>query len=353
MPKLDRLVSNSYPLKQGDGSDVPLHRWMEGFLWPKVKESWRVCDIIFPGSHNSGSACYSGVGAQWGACQKQSVYQQLCLGIRFLDVRVADDVEKNGTLWVSHRFKSCPLEVVLQDLKRFMDENPQEIVGLRIEKDYDRKLSQHGVNVLDATLSQRFGTSIIDAAGAKDFTINELLSQNRRLLLCPRSIDLKKTVRDPCKLFPSWMSTRTDNPNQVLPHAVTYMTGRHDSIPHNGSNFTMLEVIVTPSAGLIWRNAFSSLQSVSRKVHHDLLSNDYILDIANCCVNKRPCNVIACDFVNDSIVKRIILLNLAIHQSQAMCQAATSFETAIESPTPSMPAMLSRSNMLTTDSFRS
>lgn len=62
-------------------------------------------EIAIPGTHNSGTRDFPGIGAAYSICQTADVRQQLDAGIRYLDFRVCDDVEgKNGELWVSHTY---------------------------------------------------------------------------------------------------------------------------------------------------------------------------------------------------------------------------------------------------------
>eukprot|EP01057_Protomagalhaensia_wolfi_P006119 Protomagalhaensia_wolfi_Nauph_80__6118@NODE_87_length_3843_cov_136_166404_g66_i0_p2_GENE_NODE_87_length_3843_cov_136_166404_g66_i0NODE_87_length_3843_cov_136_166404_g66_i0_p2_ORF_typecomplete_len226_score13_80PIPLCX/PF00388_19/1_4e09Varsurf_PPLC/PF03490_13/0_0036_NODE_87_length_3843_cov_136_166404_g66_i08061483 len=136
---------------EAEASDVviPLGDWMDRCLWPRVQDHWRVGDIVFPGSHNSGSALYRGVGPQWGACQKASVLQQLEMGVRFLDLRVADDVDSAKRLWICHTFRSCLLSNVLDDIQTFLKAHFREFIGIRIEKDAERTLSEQGEQLLN------------------------------------------------------------------------------------------------------------------------------------------------------------------------------------------------------------
>eukprot|EP01057_Protomagalhaensia_wolfi_P000667 Protomagalhaensia_wolfi_Nauph_80__666@NODE_137_length_3488_cov_155_320673_g66_i1_p1_GENE_NODE_137_length_3488_cov_155_320673_g66_i1NODE_137_length_3488_cov_155_320673_g66_i1_p1_ORF_typecomplete_len331_score33_40PIPLCX/PF00388_19/6_7e12Varsurf_PPLC/PF03490_13/0_0062_NODE_137_length_3488_cov_155_320673_g66_i13641356 len=294
---------------EAEASDVviPLGDWMDRCLWPRVQDHWRVGDIVFPGSHNSGSALYRGVGPQWGACQKASVLQQLEMGVRFLDLRVADDVDSAKRLWICHTFRSCLLSNVLDDIQTFLKAHFREFIGIRIEKDAERTLSEQGEQLLNATLKKYFQTQIIDRKSASELTINELLKKDRRVLLCPRN-GLSFWV--PCvALHPSWSLTRTDDPHQVITRAIQYLNGPHQHIPTEGT-FTMLELIVTPSKKLIQRKLFSSLNRLTRSIHEEFLHHDYWKG-QQALLQHRRCNVISYDFVNQSVTRRIIQINLS------------------------------------------
>jgi hypothetical protein len=63
--------------------------------------------------------------AGWAKAQRKSIYDQLCDGIRYFDLRVA---YMDGELVIAHGMVSCTMDEVLDDIKRFTDEHPREIV---------------------------------------------------------------------------------------------------------------------------------------------------------------------------------------------------------------------------------
>jgi hypothetical protein len=166
-----------------DGFDP--RRWMEQ-LSDAMGGNMVLRTMVLPGSHDAGTygilefsplaLDYEGwiipylddVGAvaQWSRAQDGPVYDQLCAGVRYLDLRVSNGVyvtsaktgeqivyigpddpipEENGVpvpnvvrreMWICHSLTSVPVDAVLADVARFMAENPREVVLLNFQHFY-------------------------------------------------------------------------------------------------------------------------------------------------------------------------------------------------------------------------
>ncbi|CAM9521282.1 unnamed protein product [Chrysoparadoxa australica] len=103
-------------------------------------------ELFIPATHNSGTQrfeqssclCLTGAARLWARCQRLSIYEQLNAGVRFLDLRVAQ--EGDGPCWISHSFNACLLEDALADIARFVRERPSEVVVVAAVKDYIRSV---------------------------------------------------------------------------------------------------------------------------------------------------------------------------------------------------------------------
>ncbi|KAJ8765098.1 hypothetical protein K2173_010581 [Erythroxylum novogranatense] len=103
--------------------------WMAGVNPEKL----HINQIVWPGTHDSatnriGIPCVSRPFAQ---CQSLSIYRQLCLGTRVLDVRVQEDRRVcHGIL------KTYSIDVVINDVKKFLAETQSEIIILEIRTEF-------------------------------------------------------------------------------------------------------------------------------------------------------------------------------------------------------------------------
>ncbi|MBE6795499.1 MAG: phosphatidylinositol-specific phospholipase C domain-containing protein [Ruminococcaceae bacterium] len=108
--------------------------WME-----KIDDNTIISDINLPGTHNS-CAKKADFGF-FSNCQSKTVYEQLCAGVRFLDIRV----EKKGDALIAvHAIANCRspennealrLDTVLDDCKKFLCENPSETILFSFKRD--------------------------------------------------------------------------------------------------------------------------------------------------------------------------------------------------------------------------
>lgn len=85
--------------------------------------------IVWPGTHDSatnkiGIPCITRPFAQ---CQSLSIYQQLVLGTRVIDIRVQEDRKVCHGVLVTYS-----IDVVIKDLKKFLSETQSEIIILEV-----------------------------------------------------------------------------------------------------------------------------------------------------------------------------------------------------------------------------
>lgn len=97
--------------------------------WMKyLSDDALLTDVVIPGSHDAGSA-----EMMWMAeTQNLYIYDQLNSGTRYIDLRVN---LKKGEYYICHSIiNGQKLERVLQDVNRFLDENPSEVLLLDFQK---------------------------------------------------------------------------------------------------------------------------------------------------------------------------------------------------------------------------
>ena len=100
----------------------------------------KISEINIPGTHNS---CAKKVQySYFSKCHDLSIYEQLEIGVRFLDVRIEKDGKKLKTVhsiadcYAPHaKKKKLLLDYVLDDCKNFLKSNPSETIILCIKRD--------------------------------------------------------------------------------------------------------------------------------------------------------------------------------------------------------------------------
>ncbi len=128
--KLFKIPLNSY-YKIKDASDFDTTQtscWMKN-----LKDEAVISDIVIPGSHDSSTYSMSpnngnNLIAKAAQTQDMTVYGQLKLGARSLDIRGSDVF---GKIVTNHGVvNGCELSEVLNDILKFSEENPTEVVIL-------------------------------------------------------------------------------------------------------------------------------------------------------------------------------------------------------------------------------
>ncbi|CAL2279605.1 unnamed protein product [Prunus armeniaca] len=124
-------------LHQSCGEDFPAcalrptdrKNWMAGLNPEKI----HIHKILWPGTHDSatnkiGFPCIT---RPFARCQTLSIYQQLVIGTRVLDIRVQKDRRVCHGILVTYS-----IDVVIRDIKKFLSETKSEIILLEIRTEY-------------------------------------------------------------------------------------------------------------------------------------------------------------------------------------------------------------------------
>ncbi|CAM0952684.1 unnamed protein product [Alopecurus aequalis] len=114
------------------GSD---HRPADRKTWMSElgPERLRVHQVVWPGSHDSATNKIGipFITRPFAQCQSLSVYEQLCVGCRLIDVRVQEERRVcHGVL------ATYSVDVVLADVKRFLAETTSELVVLEVRTEF-------------------------------------------------------------------------------------------------------------------------------------------------------------------------------------------------------------------------
>ncbi|MBR6784881.1 MAG: hypothetical protein IKM25_01365 [Clostridia bacterium] len=88
-----------------------------------IKDDAKITRIAMPGSHNSPTMAMN----KFACCQKGTVYEQFCYGLRMFDIRLK--VNKKGELIAAHGvMNGVPAERVFLDLKKIIEETNEFII---------------------------------------------------------------------------------------------------------------------------------------------------------------------------------------------------------------------------------
>ncbi|KAJ4966680.1 hypothetical protein NE237_018529 [Protea cynaroides] len=124
---LQQKSGNRFP-----GSDYhPSDRknWMNGLDPQKIP----INKIIWPGTHDSATneIGIPDITRPFAQCQSLSIYDQLVLGTRVLDIRVQEDRRVCHGILLSYN-----IDVVINDIKKFLSETSSEIIILEIRTEF-------------------------------------------------------------------------------------------------------------------------------------------------------------------------------------------------------------------------
>ncbi|CAD5782507.1 phosphatidylinositol-specific phospholipase C [Escherichia coli O120:H1] len=98
----------------------------------KLPDNLGLEKVSIPGTHDSGSL----YGGDMVRTQSKSIYSQLQSGIRFLDIRLRH-IDNVMAIHHSFVYQHMGFGDVLNQLEKFLNENPSEFVLVRVKEDYD------------------------------------------------------------------------------------------------------------------------------------------------------------------------------------------------------------------------
>ncbi len=161
-----------------------------------LNKSVMMMNIFLPGSHDSGAYkmlfCYK----NWARTQELSIYDQLCIGTRYLDIRLTNI---GGVYYVMHRFKYMPFTEVAEDINKFVNET-DEIVLMGVKEDVTNRVEYDDffrlfVNTLDGSL-RKYTTTF-----RADMTLGDIYSGSNRVFV----------LENGSTLYNIWPNTLSEN----------------------------------------------------------------------------------------------------------------------------------------------
>ncbi|WP_153766862.1 hypothetical protein [Endozoicomonas sp. OPT23] len=163
--------------------------------------------ICIPGSHDSGTyaiSTYSGLDPEmdealkgifdiagnalalpikdivkaWSITQTLNTYNQLKSGIRYLDIRAR---MVNGTLYTAHGLLGATIADMLDEIRRFLDEHPKEVVIFDIQELLG--MSQQDIDQLYTLLNKYFAGQIAPSNMTSSTPISDFQEKGVQLIV--------------------------------------------------------------------------------------------------------------------------------------------------------------------------
>lgn len=176
--------------------------WMKE-LSPYIKNS-TMNNIILPGTHDSGTSSAassssfspdatdvikkinwmgSGTVAGLARTQDKNIGQQLQLGVRYFDLRVAPNPDCNNELYFVHSKYGDSVSSSIKDVKSFLDKHDGEVVVLDFQHFYN--MNEENYNELMKLLKDNLGEYLAPATSStlNGKTLKRLCDKNQRVIV--------------------------------------------------------------------------------------------------------------------------------------------------------------------------
>ena len=237
--------------------------------------------------------------SNWSLTQSLSTTDQLKVGIRYFDLRIASKKNCDGCFYV-HGLYGDSIEKIMKDIKIFLDDHPKEIVLLDLNHFYS----------LDEFKHKQFLSLILEILGYKmvpfidrdSVTLDMLWENNLQVIVFYHNDIVKEYAQFwPGYQIPSpWPNTmsRTD--------LVSKLDIAYDETRKKKNSFFVFQGVLTPTTSHVIAHLNGSLKN-------DLASKasmPYVKWIKTKQAGKNGINVCIMDFVEDSdYIKTVIDLN--------------------------------------------
>ncbi|XP_040563649.1 PI-PLC X domain-containing protein 3 [Lepeophtheirus salmonis] len=296
---------------------VDRSNWM-GELSENVRESVILSKLSIPGTHNSFTYSLnktSAIGPDspewlqslgkylpivrpyfflWSRCQNLDVNNQLMVGVRYFDIRLA--VKSKREIRVIHALYGDEISPLLQKIRDFLQIHKDEVVILDFQHMYAFKEEHH--NQLEALIDVTFGKWICPHSVAKEqLTLNFLKSKDIRVIVIYPGNRRHYWSRSDC-LNP-W-------PNTVSPKKM--LSFLNERLPLRDPNILYVsQGILTPDGSFILKHLLSSLRKALAPLASSAIVDSWLPIV-------KTNNIVIIDYIVDypSFIDSILRKN-AVH----------------------------------------
>ena len=199
-----------------------------------------IFDLAIPGTHHSAfipekSFLFSFFHSKI-QCQERSIEEQLNSGIRFLDIRITNDSGSNEIV-ISHYLRSkITLRKVLEEVRKFLQQNPSELVILLIREDWDAPLTAEETQIAQTIVKETIGQKIIPGKYISRSFKN--LLKKGQIIVSGLEIE-KNLLNTPFQL--SWYQTKGRNSEEMLERTAEFLKTTN----HKDGRLKILDLIIT------------------------------------------------------------------------------------------------------------
>ncbi|XP_017095666.2 PI-PLC X domain-containing protein 2 isoform X1 [Drosophila bipectinata] len=254
--------------------------WMRD-LAPELRDL-SIINLAIPGSHNSMTYGISGkskiapdaepairrwhrffpcIVRRWCKTQACGVLEQLQAGVRYFDLRIA---QEDGKFYYCHGVFAMEVFEPLLELRQFLETHPEEVVILDLQHFYALTVAHH--QQLHKELIQFFGQLLYSTVDGplNDCSLNRCLQLRRQVVIIYRRCPIPL----PLRFWPSF-AWPTPWPNKASVKKLQSFL--EDSLlsrqPHQGY---VSQCLITPTGRYIAFRFFLTLKSTAKKVDKKL-----------------------------------------------------------------------------------
>ncbi|WP_281645154.1 phosphatidylinositol-specific phospholipase C domain-containing protein [Parendozoicomonas sp. Alg238-R29] len=233
--------------------------------------------------------------ALWAKNQDLNVYEQLKKGVRYLDIRAR---KVKGRLVTVHQLEGATIAKVVEDLRRFLDENPGEVVIFHVSEAHgmSREERREIYQLLETQLGGRLSDPKVMTPGS---SIKEFQNAGKQVIVVAEdSGDHPMIWHWYQNLSNIWYDK--SRPDEILERLAA-------SIPYRRNDqFYVSQMILTPRDGDIAKMAVPGIPGSQDQLIDTIRKPSgmmkYLMNAAQ--KNNKRVNIVLQDFIEDSDIFR-------------------------------------------------
>jgi hypothetical protein len=229
---------------------------------------------------------------KWTITQYSSIYNQLSMGIRYIDIRIAYSKDTDD-YYIQHTFASVPFREVLNDIKRFVADHKKEIIFMNLGLNMNS--GSRYIEIFNL-VKDNLGDSLIQNTIAMDTKIKDV----KKSIYFMSSHHDDKTfdfVHDGGIQSYGWLDSNN------IEDKIKFMKKQLDkySVADNSyinKTLFLSEFTITPNVWNVFLQPFSNLSNISSNAHQRL--TDFVFSLKE--KERKNLGIVALDFFNSSDV---------------------------------------------------
>lgn len=238
-------------------------------------------ELLFPGSHDSGAykiepsveivtssaameflntnAIAKPIATKWSQCQDKTIYEQLKMGIHYLDLRIAF---LENEWWIAHTFACVRVSEVFDDIVKFYSENNDDhILFMRIKDDNANfDIVKENIGSFWTQFREHDIFSLIFPTTSVSNNISQMVTNKTPIILVTYwTTDITSAIRDD-------LNNQLYADDSDTTKVVSFMKDSLDALRTDNSDFVVAQAILTPQTQDIVNDctciAFSSIMGL-------------------------------------------------------------------------------------------
>ena len=305
--------------------------------WMAAYPNHRVNTLWIPGSHNSGTYTIpEGMINAWSICQEFDIYTQLMIGVRYLDFRL---ITIDEVVYIAHRFRGRPFKFCLEDIQRFLQNHPSEVVVIRI--DHNCSGGKCDVSCVLKVVKEHLSEFIVKQNECEALrhgkipTISELTidKDTGRVMLLSSGIDFSSLNAHQFSYKSSWIEYHCQYPLEWYSNYTDFLSTYQSKRKYAERDFVVMAGELTPKKNVVVQGVAGQIARGIGQCIGALWVEEQFKDLKDQCFavnyqlkrflkeqsfkNRRPI-VISHDFLNPEIIQSILNLNDEKRQGNVM-----------------------------------